>query len=158
MRKVISALETGKDEPFVCAQRIEADGVGDVGGDGQALGRHEYDDVQPQIPADQESDEIVEAELGPLIESAFERHFTVEVDDDSGERSVEKQKCEEPENDLRGAQLGRGSHPMRADDVEDLGEDQIREAEFFFEFGAVGADAVGGRHGWSMNVAQWRGG
>jgi hypothetical protein len=34
----------------------------------------------------------------------------------------------------------------------------INEAEFFFEFGAVGADAVGGRHGWSMNVAQWRGG
>src|ERR1022692_3049574 len=43
---------------------------------------------------------------------------------------------------------------MRADHIEDLREDEIAEAEFFFELGAVSPDAVGGCHGWSTNVAQ----
>src|SRR5580700_7797664 len=52
-----------EDEPFISAQRIESEGVGDVGGDGHSLGRHEQDDIEPQIPAHQKADEIVEAEL-----------------------------------------------------------------------------------------------
>src|ERR1700676_3438827 len=127
-----------EDEPFVAAQPIEADGVGDISGYRHSLRRHEYDDVQPQIPADQEADEIVEAELGPLIEAAFERHGAVQMDHDGGERSVEKEQSQQPENDLRGAQLSGRSYPMRSDDIQNLGENQISKAQFFLEFGAVG--------------------
>jgi hypothetical protein len=52
---------------------------------------------------------------------------------------------------------------MRADDVQDLRENEIAEAEFFLEFGAVRPDAVGRGHlrlnecsTMAYGVGQWK--
>jgi hypothetical protein len=102
--------------------------------------------IDPQVPGDQESGEVVKAEFGPLVEAAFERHEAVEVDDDHRERDVEQDHREQPEGDVRGAEFACDADPGESDDEEDLGEDEVAEAEFFFEFGGVGGEIRHSRH------------
>jgi hypothetical protein len=60
-------------------------------------------------------------------------------------RDVEQQHRGNPEHDVGGAQLARGSEPECSGDEENLRENQIAQAQFLFEFGAVASNlALGG--------------
>jgi hypothetical protein len=56
---------------------------------------------------------------------------------------VEQDHREQPEGHMRGAEFAGNADPRESDDKQDLGEDEIAEAEFFFEFGGVGGELVG---------------
>src|SRR5258708_16877693 len=60
----------------------------------------------------------------------------MESDGGGGEGNVEREDRQQPEEELIGAELGRGPDPDRADDEHDLRQDQIREAELLAEDGA----------------------
>ncbi len=46
---------------------------------------------------------------------------------------------------MRGACFDGGSHVVSHNDDQDLGEDQVEQAKFFAQFGAVGLDCGLGR-------------
>jgi len=48
-------------------------------------------------------------------------------------RNVEKQNRQQPEKEMRSSKLGRGADPARADDEDDLGENEIAQTERLFE-------------------------
>jgi len=111
---------------------------------GRAFSRHEVVEVlrdlqadlrgvqdreQPQVPRDQEADQIVESQLRPLIQPAFERHRAIEMDDDGGRGQIEKHDRREPEQDVRGALFGGDANPRQADDEQHLRQREIRDTQ-----------------------------
>ncbi|OLD16706.1 MAG: hypothetical protein AUJ01_10115 [Acidobacteria bacterium 13_1_40CM_3_65_5] len=112
-------------------QRIGAlsDDVRDVLRRLQTRLRRVEDGEQPQVPRDEKSRQLVEPELGPLIQPAFERHQPIEVDDDDGRRHVEEHHREEPEHDVRGTELRGHADPRQPNDEKDLREREIGEPE-----------------------------
>jgi hypothetical protein len=79
----------------------------------------------PEVPADHESDELVERDLGPLIKAAFEWHQTVEKNDGCCERQVESDNGEDPENVLLVAESRCPADPECPYDKDDLRENKI---------------------------------
>ena len=62
------------------------------------------------------------------------------MSNDQSMRNEEEKNCQEPENDVGGAGFHRRPVELGDDDDEDLGEDQVRNAEFAAQIGAVGLD------------------
>ena len=104
--------------------------------------RHVQDREQPEVPGDDEADRLVEAELGPLIEAALERHRAVEPHGDDRRRHVEQRDGDQPEDDVRRSLLRGDADPLQADDEEDLREDEIADGQLFAQLGAARPDGV----------------
>ena len=119
-----------------------ADRVRDVGGHEHSAERNDHDRQQPQIPRNHEAGEVVKAELGLLINAAFERHPIAQINHHRGLRNVKKQNGEEPKEKVRLSELGSGADPARADDEKNLRQDQIAQAERLFERFAMFFDAA----------------
>ena len=102
--------------------------------------RRVEDREQPQVPCHEETSQLVESELRPLIQAALERHQTIEVDHDDSGGQIEERHRDDPEDDVRGAQLRGDAHPGQADDEEDLREGEIGETELAHERGAARFD------------------
>src|SRR5439155_7808912 len=99
---------------------------------------------------DEKADELVEPELRPLVEAAFERHQAIQMGDDDGGWQIEEHDGQQPEDDVRRPQLGRNADPRQADDEEDLREREVGDAELApqrraarFDLRGIGAE---GRH------------
>src|SRR4029077_1516897 len=90
----------------------------------------------PEVPSHHKRNEIVEGKLGPLIESALERHQAIEEDYCGGERKIEREDCQHPEDVLLITEFSCPAHPYCSDHENDLSQDQIEKTEFFFEDGA----------------------
>ena len=130
----------GGDDPAFGHERCDAgpEDVAQVLRELQADVGHVEDREDPQVPRDDEPHELVEAELRPLIQSAFERHDLVEPDGDTRRREVEERDGDEPEDDV-GRSLFRGdADPLQADDEEDLREDEVAKREVLAEGFATG--------------------
>ena len=133
-RPTTKAAADQRDAPFVVRHPggAVADRVGDVRGDEHSAERDDGDRQQPEIPGHDESGELVEAELGPLIDAAFERHAAAQINDDGRLRNVEKQNREQPKEKMRLSELRRGADPARADNKENLRQNEIAETERLF--------------------------
>ena len=79
-----------------------------------------------------ESGKVVETEFRPLVKTALERHEAIQINDDRGLRNVKEQNREQPEKEMRRSQLGRCADPARADDKDNLGQDEVEQAEWLF--------------------------
>ena len=101
---------------------------------------NDHDREQPQIPCRDESSEFVKGELRPLVNAAFERHDSAQVNHNGSLRNVEEHNREEPEEEMRLAELRCGADPARADHEKNLRQDQIAETEWFFERDALFLD------------------
>ena len=77
-----------------------ADGVGDIGCDKHPAKRNDRDGQQPEIPRNDETGELVQAEFGPLVKTALERHEPIQVNDDGCLRNVKKQNGEQPKEEM----------------------------------------------------------
>ena len=106
----------------------------EVGRDDKDDGADDDHGVDPEVPGDEEAGHLAEALSGPLIESAFQGHQAIEVDDDGGEGQVEREHGYEPEDYVGAAEFGGDTNPARTYDAEDLREDEVAESEFFAEF------------------------
>jgi hypothetical protein len=84
---------------------------------------------------------LVETELGPLIQAAFERHQAIQVDHHRGRRQIEQHEGQQPEDDVRRSELSRDADPREPDDEEDLREGEIADAELLLQRRAVRLDA-----------------
>ena len=82
-----------------------------VGGNDETGASHDANAGQPKVPGDDKAGELVEAELGPLVEAAFERHDAVKINNNGGDRQIEKKDGEEPISGLRWAEFGGGADP-----------------------------------------------
>ena len=91
--------------------------------------RDDGDGKEPQVPGDDKSRELIETELGPLINTAFERHPIAQVNDDGSLRNVKKQDGEQPKEKVRLAELGRCADPSRADNEENLSQDEVAQTD-----------------------------
>src|SRR5438477_6423261 len=63
--------------PFVVWHPALTERVGKVGGDEHSAESDDADGEQPQVPGDDEADELVEAEFGPLIKTSLQRHQAI---------------------------------------------------------------------------------
>ena len=104
--------------------------------------RHVQNGEQPQVPGDDEPDELVEAELGPLVEAALERHRSSEPDRDDRGGQVEQEDGNEPEDDVRRPLLRRDADPLQPHDEEDLREDEVPYRQFLAQVRAACPDGV----------------
>ena len=84
---------------------------------------------------------MIETELRPLVQAAFERHQPIEVDHHRGGRQVEQDEGQQPEDDVRRSEFAGDTDPRQADDEEDLREGEIANAELFLQRRAVLLDA-----------------
>ena len=103
----------------------------------QTNARSNQNREHPKIPRDQERNEIAEGCFGPLVESALERQQAVEIDHYRCQREIERYDCQQPKNILCVTELCCPAHPDRTDYKDHLRENQIEEAEFFLEGGAM---------------------
>ena len=108
-----------------------AERVGKIGGDKHSAERNDGDGKQPQVPSDDETYELVEAEFGPLIKPSLQRHQAIQVNDDCGLRNVKKSDGEQPKYQVSLTKFCRCSHPARANDEENLSKDEVAEGERF---------------------------
>lgn len=75
------------------------------------------------------------------------------MDDDRRLVDIEEGRRRKPERDLQLSQLGGRAYPGQPDDIQDLGENEIAEAEFLAQLGTPSFDAVrlrGRRHAGSL--------
>src|SRR5207237_248530 len=98
------------------------------------------DGKQPQVPGDHESRELVESELGPLIQAAFERHRAIEVNDDGRGWQIEEQDRRQPERHMRRPLFRRDADPWQSDDEQDLCQREINETEILAQIRAARID------------------
>src|SRR5207249_9168572 len=124
-----------RDAPFAVRhpRGARTDSVRDVRGDEHSAECDDRDRKQPEIPGNDKSGELVEAKLRPLINAAFERHAIAQINHNRGLRNVEKQNREKPKEKMRLSKLRRGTHPTRADNEENLRQNEIEKAERFPE-------------------------
>jgi hypothetical protein len=83
-------------------------------------------------------------QLHPLIDSTFERHLAGEVSDHDAGRDVEQQHRRDPEHRVRRSELSGRADPVKPDRVQELNPDQVDQAEFCLELGALQLDFVFG--------------
>ncbi len=83
---------------------------------------------------------LVKAELGPLIEAAFERHDAVQINHHRSDGQIEEQNGEQPVSGLRGTELRGGADPGCSDHKDDLGQGQIAQSELLFKLRALRKD------------------
>src|SRR5207248_1464049 len=137
-RDVFESNQRGADQrhaPLVVRNpdKVGTEHVGNIRGRKDSPFRDDGQREQPNVPSNDESGEFVEAEFRPLINAAFERYPIAQINNDPGLRNVEEQNCEQPEEQVRLSELGGGSDPSRADDEQDLSENEIEKAERFPE-------------------------
>jgi hypothetical protein len=138
-------------------------GVREIGGDYQpGAGQNRYSEDE-EVPPDHERCKVVESDLGPLIETALERHQAIEKDYGGGKRKVERDDREDPEDVLVVAQPRGPADPERSDDEHNLRQDQVEQSELFFEDSTAFfnitldfSDAGGGSGLCGINVHRWR--
>ncbi len=111
------------------AARSRADEVGNLRWDGVEDGGGDGDAIDPEVPRSEETAEIAEGRTGPDVESPFEGHGAVEADDRCSHGYIKEQHGRNPDERLCPAESAGDAHPRGADDAEDLGEDQIAQAE-----------------------------
>src|SRR5205823_1773689 len=87
------------------------------------------------------------SELRPLVEAPLERHRAIEMDDDRGRGEIEEHDGGEPEENVGRPLLCRHPDPWKADDEQDLCEDEIGQAELLAKLGAVRFDYAASRTG-----------
>ena len=75
-----------------------------------------------------------------MINPAFERHDAIQINHDRSLWNVEEQNGQQPKKEMCLSKLGGGADPARADDKEDLRENQIAQTERLFESSAVSFD------------------
>src|SRR5207249_2956764 len=133
-----------RDAPFAVRHPRSArtDRVRDVRGDEHSAECDDRYRKQPEIPGHNKSGELVEAELGPLINAAFKRHPIAQINHDRGLRNVKKQNGEEPKEKVRLSELRRGADPARPDHKKNLRQNEIEKAERFLERFAMFFDAA----------------
>jgi hypothetical protein len=62
------------------------------------------------------------------------------VRDHQGERNEKEYEGNQPEDDVSRSGFRGGAEEIQDDDEEDLRHDQVEQAEFFAEFGAMSLD------------------
>src|SRR5215469_16735565 len=67
--------------------------------------------------------------MRPHVETAFERHLTIEADDRGGHGKIKREHGAEPEEHLRTAQPRGHSHPRTTHHAQNLGQHQIAETK-----------------------------
>jgi hypothetical protein len=77
-----------------------------------------------------------------LIETAFKRHEAVEINYGRRDGQIEEEDGEKPINSLGRAQLGGGADPRCADNENNLGENEVAQAQLFFENGGLRFNAL----------------
>src|SRR2546423_1742264 len=87
------------DAPFALTHpgAAFAERIRNIRRDEHAAEREHGDREQPLVPGHDESNELVEPELRPLIQTAFQRQAAIEINDDRALRDVEEHNREEPE-------------------------------------------------------------
>ena len=110
-----------------------SEGVGEIGDGGESDFRHQDHGVDPEVPGHEESGEVAERGAGPLIKTALECAPAVEVNDDHRMRNVKENDAGEPEDYVGWAELGGITEIGESHDEQDLGEDEVAQAEFAFE-------------------------
>src|ERR1044071_2062930 len=110
-----------------------ANRVSDVLLDDQTNAGHHEDAEDPKIPRDEKCQKISEADLCPLIKSAFERREAIQVNDDGSEGQIESNNGDQPERHLRSAESCCKTDPDRAENKDDLREHKIAQAKFFLK-------------------------
>src|SRR5215510_6769575 len=85
---------------------------------------------------------LAQGELGPLVDTPFERQHAIDIDDDHSQRQIEGDNRQQPEEELLVAELRSRPDPYRPDDEDYLREHQVCEAEFLWEDGAPLLDAL----------------
>ena len=119
-----------------------SDRVGNVLLDDQADAGHHRDAKDPKVPGHHERDEIVERDLGPLIDATLERREAIQKDHDRRQRQIEGDDRQHPIRHLMASELRRPANPDCADDKNDLRQDEIEQAEFLFQRRAARFDLV----------------
>jgi hypothetical protein len=121
----------GGDDPRARRHGVAAiaKNVSEVLGDLQARFGCVQDPEQPQVPGNQKAGQLVEPELRPLIQAAFERHRAVQMNDNGSGRNVKERCGADPEHDVRRPLLRGHADPGETDDEQDLGECEIDDAE-----------------------------
>ena len=114
-----------------------ADCVGDVCGYEHSAQRDHHDRQQPQIPRHHETSEFIERELGPLVNTALERHYAAQINHHDALWNVEEHNRQQPEEQMRLAELRCGADPARTDDEKNLRENEIAQSQRLFEGGAL---------------------
>ncbi len=117
-------------------------GIGQVVGDEHADFRDQNDGGKQHVQCDKKAGGLVEAELRPLVETSFQRHFTAQVNDDGGGGDIEQKDRAEPEREVRRAQFAGGADPGETQDRENLGEDEVGQGEFLAKLLAVNGNVV----------------
>src|SRR5215471_7339869 len=132
------------DEQFAIRQQTRAwpEGVGEVRHNRQPDARHDKDGEDPEVPSNHEAHKLAPGELGPLVDTPFERQHATDIDDDHSQRQIEGDNRQQPEEELLVAELRSRPDPHRPDDEDYLREHQVCEAEFLWEDGAPLLDAL----------------
>src|SRR6185295_683618 len=139
-------------EPLALADPLRglAEGVGDIRCSLKPGLRHQHHRIEPQVPGNQKSDALIEAELGPLIESPLQRHAPAQMNYDNRRRSVEENNGRQPEDYMERPEFGRHAHPGKPHDKEDLREHEVSKAQLFFKLlGVSGSPRFFDWHVWS---------
>ena len=68
-----------------------------------------------------------------MIDAAFERHLVAQINHDRSLRDVEKQNRKEPKKEVRLAEFCGCADPARADNEQNLCENEVGKAERFLE-------------------------
>ena len=79
-----------------------------------------------------------------MIQPAFERHQAIEIDDYASRRQIKKQDCQQPEDDVRRAELACRADPRQPHDEQYLREREVCQPKLFFEDGAALFDLLFG--------------